>query len=146
MCSQHAAVRSVMGELPEQCPTDITVLDMEASIEHLTRGTVRHVDALIVVTEPYYRSLETTGRLVPAARELGLERTWVVANKIRNARDEAAVREYCRQRDFEIIGIVPYDDCVGEADHMNRALIDHAPTGPAAVKIGELAREIRKRL
>jgi CO dehydrogenase nickel-insertion accessory protein CooC1 len=70
-----------MGELPDQGSSDVTVLDMEASIEHLTRGTVRNVDVLLVVTEPYYRSLETTGRVVPLARELGLERVWVVANK-----------------------------------------------------------------
>src|SRR5437762_2621239 len=56
-----------MGELPTHQPDDVTVLDMEASIEHLTRGTVRNVDVLLVVTEPYYRSLETMGRTAPHA-------------------------------------------------------------------------------
>ena len=63
-----------MGELGQHRPADVTVLDMEASLEHLTRGTVRNVDVLLVVAEPYYRSPETAGRLVPLARELGLER------------------------------------------------------------------------
>ena len=61
-----------MGELPAQRPRDVTVLDMEASIEHLTRGTVRNVDVLLLVAEPYYRSLETLGRMAPLARELGV--------------------------------------------------------------------------
>ena len=89
-----------MGELPQQRPGDVTILDMEASIEHLTRGTVRNVDVLLVVTEPYYRSLETTARIVPLARELGLANVFVVGNKLRTERDAAAIREYCDRRGF----------------------------------------------
>ena len=67
-----------MGELPAHRPDDVTVLDMEASIEHLTRGTVRNTDVLLVVTEPYYRSLETRPDLptgfVPLAGVKRLER------------------------------------------------------------------------
>src|ERR671934_2347557 len=99
-----------MGELPSRQPEDVTILDMEASIEHLTRGTVRNVDALLVVTEPYYRSLETTGRIVPLARELGLERVWVVANKLRNDADEAAIQAFCARHALEVVGVVPFDE------------------------------------
>ncbi|MBA2454543.1 MAG: hypothetical protein H0V47_15340, partial [Chloroflexia bacterium] len=62
----------MVAELGSLRPDDVTVLDMEASIEHLTRGTVRDVEKLLIVTEPYFRSLETLGRTVPLARELGL--------------------------------------------------------------------------
>ena len=135
-----------MGELPAHRPDDVTILDMEASIEHLTRGTVRNVDALLVVTEPYYRSLETTGRLVPLARELGLERIWIVANKVRDDRDEAAIREYCARRGFEILGVVPFDENVSEADRLSRALIDHMPTAAAVLALEELADRLGERL
>ncbi|HEV7663581.1 MAG TPA: hypothetical protein VGQ62_08610 [Chloroflexota bacterium] len=128
-----------MGELPDQNSGDITLLDMEASIEHLTRGTVRNVDVLLVITEPYYRSLETAGRMVPLAHELGLKRVWVVANKIRSERDEAAIREYCSRRDFELVGVVPFDENITEADHQGRSLIDYAPTSTAVVAIQSLA-------
>ena len=135
-----------MGELPSQRPEDVTILDMEASIEHLTRGTVRNVDALLVVAEPYYRSLETTGRIVPLARELGLERVWVVANKVRNERDEAAIREYCARRGFEIVGVVPFDEAVAEADRLGRALIDERPTAAAVVAVDALTDILVDRL
>ena len=137
-------MRSVLGELPDQSSDEITVLDMEASIEHLTRGTVRTADVLLVVTEPYYRSLETTGRLVPLAHDLGLERVWVVANKVRDDRDEAAIREYCARRGFEIIGVVPFDASVTEADHVGRALIDFDPTSRAVKAVEALAETILK--
>jgi CO dehydrogenase maturation factor len=135
-----------MGELPVQRPNDITIVDMEASIEHLTRGTVRNVDALLVVTEPYFRALETAGRLVPLAHDLGLERVWVIANKVRGIRDEAAIREYCAGHDFEVIGVVPFDEAVTEADHAGQALIDHAPDSPAVAAIARVADTILDRL
>src|SRR5919201_2503839 len=128
-----------MGELPARRPDDITVLDMEASLEHLTRGTVRNVDALLVVTEPYYRSLETAGRLVPLARDLGLERIWVVANKVRTDRDEAAIREYCTRRGLELVAVVPFDPSVTEADNAGQAVLDYRPDTPAVTAIGTLA-------
>ena len=133
-----------MGERPSQ--GEVTILDMEASIEHLTRGTVRNADVLLVITEPYYRSLETTGRIVPLAHELGLERVWVVANKVRDDREEAAIREYCARRAFEIIGVVPFDTSVTEADHEGRALIDFAPTAAAVITVEALADTLGDRV
>ena len=134
-----------MGTLPAKEAEEVTILDMEASIEHLTRGTVCNVDALLVVTEPYYRSLETTGRMVPLAKELGLDRVWVVANKVRVERDETALREYCARRSFDIIGVVPYDEQVTEADRHGQALIDHAPTAAAVAAVEKIAAGILER-
>ena len=134
-----------MGELPDQASGEITVLDMEASIEHLTRGTVRNVDVLLVITEPYYRSLETAGRMVPLAQELGLERVWVVANKVRSERDEAAIREYCARREFDVIGVLPFDESVTEADRQGCSVIDYAPTAAAVVAVQALADVVMNR-
>jgi CO dehydrogenase maturation factor len=127
-------------------PADVTILDTEASIEHMTRGTVRTVDAVLLVTEPYYRSLETTGRLAPLARELGIPRVWAVANKLRSARDEEAVREYCERHGIEVVGAVPFDERVTEADNGGVALLDHAPDGSATVAIGKLVDLLEERL
>jgi CO dehydrogenase maturation factor len=134
-----------MGELPEQRPGDVTILDMEASIEHLTRGTVRNVDVLLVITEAYYRSLETTGRIVPLARDLGLANVFVIANKVRTERDAAAIREYCDRRGFPILSEVPFDENISEADQQGRALIDARPTAPAVTAIAQLADTLMDR-
>lgn len=134
-----------MGELPGPSSKEVTILDMEASIEHLTRGTVRNVDALLVVTEPYYRSLETAGRMVPLARELGLSRVWVVANKVRGERDEAAIQEYCARHGLDVLGVVPFDEAITEADRSGRSLIDCDPASAAVVAIETLADRVLER-
>jgi CO dehydrogenase maturation factor len=125
----------------------VTILDMEASIEHLTRGTVRTSDVLLLVTEPYYRALETMGRMAPLARELGIPFVLAVANKVRSERDEAAIREYAARRGIvEIAGVVPYDERVVEADRQGRAVIDVDPTAPAVVAISALAETLVERV
>jgi CO dehydrogenase maturation factor len=134
-----------MGELPAGQTREITVLDMEASIEHLTRGTVRNVDVLLVVTEPYYRSLETMGRIAPLAHELGVPLILGVANKVRTEQDEAAIREYAARRGIEIVGAVPYDESVLAADREGRALIDYALNAPAVLAASALADALKDR-
>ncbi|MBA2307193.1 MAG: hypothetical protein H0W86_03300 [Armatimonadetes bacterium] len=129
-----------MGELKGQPAETITVLDMEASIEHLTRGTLRNVDVLLVVTEPYYRSLETVGRTVPLAKELGLERVYVVANKVRTPEDTSAIEEYCRRHEYHLVGSVPFDDSITEADRKGKAVIDYDPSARSVQAVGEIAK------
>jgi CO dehydrogenase maturation factor len=138
-------VRGLIGEVGTQRPDDITIVDMEASIEHLTRGTVRTVDVLLLVAEPYYRSLQTLGRMDPLAKELGIPHVVAVANKVRNERDEAAIREYAQQHGVELVGVVPFDEAISEADHGGRALIDHDPDAASVQVLTEVARRLLDR-
>lgn len=117
----------------------MTVTDMEASIEHMSRATIRHVDAILMVTEPYFRSLETVGRMAPLARELGIERVWAVANKVRSTRDEEIIRSYCAEHGVELRAVVPWDEAIQEADREGRALMDYDPAAPAVEAVGGIA-------
>jgi CO dehydrogenase maturation factor len=133
-------VRSLLGELATGGTNEeVTITDMEASIEHMSRATIRHVEAMLIVTEPYYRSLETVGRIAPLARELGIEHIWAVANKVRSPRDEEILRSYCEDRGIEIGGIVPFDEAIQEADREGRALIDYEPEAEAVGAIERIA-------
>ncbi len=133
-------MRSLLGELATGGSNEeATVTDMEASIEHMSRATIRHVDAMLIVTEPYYRSLETVGRIAPLARELGIEHIWAVANKVRSPRDEEILRSYCAERGIEIGGVVPFDEAIQEADRAGRALLDYDPAAPAVGSIEQIA-------
>jgi CO dehydrogenase maturation factor len=119
-------VRGMLSQLMEQAD-QLTVVDMEASIEHMSRGTVRHTDVMLVVTEPYYRSLETTGRAAKLAQGLGIGKVYVVANKVRSPKDEEAIRRYCAERDLEIVAVFPYDDDVRQADNAGTPVLDYKP-------------------
>ncbi len=77
LCSAHATVAALLADLGDR-PRTVTIVDMEASPEHLSRGTTRYVDALLLVAEPYYRALETARRLAALATELPIPRVGVV--------------------------------------------------------------------
>ncbi len=133
-------MRGLLGELATGTNGEtMTITDMEASIEHMSRATVRHVDAMLLITEPYFRSLETVGRIAPLARELGIEHVWAVANKVRSPRDEAIIRSYCAEHGVELGAVVPWDEAIQEADREGRALMDYAPNSPAVVAVEGIA-------
>ena len=119
--------------------SDVTLLDMEASIEHLGRATPQGADVLLVVVEPYYRALETAGRIAPLARELGIPRLVAIANKLRDAEDARVIRDYCAAHALELGAEIPYDDAVREADRRGRALLDTAPESASVRAVRDLA-------
>lgn len=93
---------------------EVVVMDMEAGIEHLGRGTARSVDKLLVVVEPGRRSIDTAGHIRELAGEIGLNQLAIIGNKIRSPKDEEFLRTHLD--DFEFIGFIPYDDELIEAD------------------------------
>ena len=101
----HATVRSILGAQPASNET-ITISDMEAGLEHLSRSTTRGSDVMLVVAEPYYKSLETADRVNRLAADLEIDHVYVVANKIRSEADaQAKVMEMQATRYFGDKGI-----------------------------------------
>lgn len=112
---------------------------MEAGLEHLSRGTGKHVSRLVAVLEPYYRSMETARNVVALANELGIPDIVVVANKVRDNADRSAIGEFCQAHAMHLVGEVPYDGTLAEVERSGRAPIDAAPGSPAVMAIEALA-------
>ncbi|SMC22849.1 CO dehydrogenase maturation factor [Desulfacinum hydrothermale DSM 13146] len=93
---------------------EVVVMDMEAGIEHLGRGTSRAVNALIVVVEPGRRSIETALKVEQLAKDIGIDNLYVVGNKIRSDRDAAFLQD--QLPGYRFLGFVPYDEAIIEAD------------------------------
>ena len=115
------------------------ILDTEASPEHLSRGTARYADAMLVVVEPYFKSLETGRRMAVLGRDLGLDRVAVIANKVRDQRDRDAVNQFIARHGLELAGTVPFDDSFQAAERAGQAPLDVAPDSPAMEAIDALA-------
>lgn len=121
---------------------DISLLDMEASIEHLGRATPQGVDVLFVVVEPYYRALETASRIAPLARDLKIPRLITIANKVRDPEDSRVIRDFCTAHDLELGLELRYDEAVREADRQGKALIDAAPNAPTVTAVRAFAKTL----
>ena len=138
MCRTHATVRRMLGELVAG-GDDMTVVDMEAGLEHLSRGTTRSSDTMLVVAEPYFKSLETARRAYELAKELGIPRVFVVANKSRGPRDEEAIRTFCERNHLDLLAAVSFDDTVLEAELGGAAVLDVNAQTSSVVQIQRLA-------
>jgi CO dehydrogenase maturation factor len=100
------------------------------------------VDTLLIVAEPYFKSLETAHRSFLLARDLGIARIRMVANKIRTARDEDAVRDFAGRHGLDVAAVVPFDPAVTEADEAGAALIEHRPDAPSVAALRRLADQL----
>jgi CO dehydrogenase maturation factor len=121
ICPESTLLRALVTHIV-LARNEVVVMDMEAGIEHLGRGTARAVDKLIVVVEPGRRSIDTAGHIRQLASEIGLKNIAVVGNKIRGPKDEDYLRRHLP--DFTFLGFLPYEDALIEADLNGRAPFD----------------------
>lgn len=121
VCPEHTLVRTLLRHVLTR-RKECVLIDMEAGVEHFGRGTVEAVDLLIVVVEPGSRSFQTARQIERLARELGIARIAVVANKVDSAADEAFVRE--QARDFELLASLPTDPDIRASDRFGRCCYD----------------------
>lgn len=118
------------------------IVDMEAGLEHLSRGTGRHLSRFIAVLEPYYRSMETARRVTALATELGIPDVVALANKVRDEDDRRAIQEFCSTHGMRLIGEVPYDPTLLQSERSGIPPIEHQPPGPAVRAIRTLAERM----
>ncbi|MGD9162736.1 MAG: carbon monoxide dehydrogenase accessory protein CooC [Desulfobacteraceae bacterium] len=111
---------------------EAVVLDMEAGLEHLGRGTAMAVDRLIVVVEPGRRSVETAHHILQLADDIGIKKLSFVGNKIRSEKDKEFFSKY--MPDFDFLGYIPFAGEIIEADLEGRPPFEKDPAGLNAVK------------
>ena len=130
-CPEGALLEALVAHLLLKVD-EMVILDMEAGIEHLTRGTAKGVDKLIIVVEPTRKSVLTGYRVRDLALEIGLQNIGVVGNKIRNGKEKDFL--ISNMAGFEFLGFIPYDEGIAEAEITGLPLIDSSEKVMSEVK------------
>ena len=125
VCPEHVMLKSILSALTYR-KNDVVIMDMEAGLEHLGRGTAMNMDQFIVVIEPGARSVQTYHNVKRLANDLGVKRVRVVANKVRDERDEEFVKSAIPAED--LLGIIHYNSEVIDADRNGKSPYDYSPT------------------
>jgi CO dehydrogenase maturation factor len=112
-CPENVLLRSLLKHLIVD-RSEVVIVDMEAGIEHLTRGTAESVDVFIVVVEPGQRSLQTAKIVFEMAYGLGVRKVFVVANKVRGQEDIYFIKDNIKG--IEFLGSIPFNHAIMEAD------------------------------
>jgi CO dehydrogenase maturation factor len=126
ICPQSVLLKVLVSHLI-LARNEVVVLDMEAGLEHLGRGTARAVDKMIVVVEPGSRSIETARQIKRLSDELGIKNLLIVGNKIRSQRDRDFLLK--NMNNFSFLGFLPFNEDIIEADLDGRPPYEKDPEG-----------------
>ena len=131
VCPEHVMLKALLSALTYR-KDDVVIMDMEAGLEHLGRGTAANMDQFLVVVEPGARSVQTYGNVKRLAADLGVKRVRVVANKVRDERDEAYVRSVIPAEDF--LGRIHYTPEILDADRKGKSPYDFSRTAMEEIR------------
>ena len=136
-CPESALLRSLLSHLLLG-RSEVVIMDMDAGLEHLGRGTAKAVDAFIIVVEPGMRSIQTAEAIKRLAKDIGVERCYVVGSKTRDEAERRFILD--NLPGFEVVGFINYSPEIIEADRHGIGVFEAAP------KAVEEAREIKRKL
>ncbi|NOX21235.1 MAG: AAA family ATPase [Nitrospirae bacterium] len=136
-CPENVFLRRLLSHLVVE-RDEVVVVDMEAGIEHLTRGTAQGVDAFIVVVEPGQRSIQTAHQVAEMAEGLGVKRVYVVANKIHTPEDVEFIKKETGKMEF--LGAISFRAEIMQADIKGKPPYEISPE--TVEEVSEIKREL----
>ena len=132
VCPEHVMIKSILSSLTYR-KDDVVIMDMEAGLEHLARGTAANMDQFIVVVEPGARSIQTYQKVKQLAGDIGVTKVNVVANKVRGEEDKAYLSAHIPE--YALLGFLPYSADVIDADRNGESPFDYS---------AELVEEVKR--
>ena len=137
----HAAVAGV-SQMVGEAGDAVCIVDTDATVEQFLRVATIRADAILVVVEPYFTSLETGRRMTRLGKLQGYERVALLANKVRSEQEGQAVHDFAGEHGLEVAGLVPYDLRLPDAEWAQSAPLDFDPDAPSIAAIDELAQRL----
>jgi CO dehydrogenase maturation factor len=137
LCPEGAMLKSLLSHLVLS-RSEVVIMDMDAGVENLGRGTAKAVDAFIIVVEPGQRSFQTARAIQRLAKDLGVKKCYIVGSKTHDEDERRFISD--NLSDFEMLGFINYHPEVAEADRLGKSVFETAPAAVAEVK------DIKKKL
>ena len=113
-CPANSMVRTLLRHLLME-RDDMVILDMEAGVEHIGRGTAESVDMMLVVSDAHQQSLAIAGRIAAMAQDAGIPRVELVGNRVLDAGQEMVIGDFARAHALTVAGMIPFDPAVTRA-------------------------------
>ena len=140
-CPANAVIRALLRHLIV-ARDEAVVMDMEAGVEHMGRGTARHVDTMLIVADPGMKSLETTRKIYGLANEAGIKRVFLVGNKVATTRGQQSIKEFATRNRIPLLELIPYDDMLLKADMCGETPLKYADDSKSLATIHKLGERL----
>ena len=133
-CPAHSVIKALMRHLVVE-RDEFVILDMEAGIEHLGRGTAEHVDTLLVVSDANWKSRETASAIIRLARDSAIRDIRLAGNRIATPPEEEILRACAVENHVPLACLIPYDRDVADAGISGEAVRNTGIGAPAAIAL-----------
>jgi CO dehydrogenase maturation factor len=119
MCAPTAVIRALLRHLVVD-RGEAVVLDLEAGVEHIGRGTAREVDALLIVADSNLKSLEIAKHIHEMATVAGMQQLFLIGNRVMNKTQKKAIQDFADKNGITVLAFVPWDQQVIESDMLGK--------------------------
>jgi len=119
MCAPTAVIRALLRYLVVETD-EAVVMDLEAGVEHIGRGTARQVDVLLIVADSNFKSLEIAKHVYDLASEAGMKQLYLVGNRVMNVEQKDAIQNFADKNGLCVLDFIPFDTKITESDMMGK--------------------------
>jgi len=120
------------------------VIDNEAGLEHVSRGTLPHVDTMLLVSDCSRRGIQAVARIAEMIRDLDLKpaNLQLIVNRAPNGELNPGVLEEIRKHDLPLLGVLPQDELVYQYDCDGKPSSQVPDSSPVKVALHEIMRKL----
>jgi CO dehydrogenase maturation factor len=142
LCPENALIRTLLFNLLVK-RNEVIVVDFEAGLEHLGRGTAKGIDVMLVVTEPSQKSLDLCSKIIDLSKKLGVVNIFLIANKVLDESQLSAINDRIKSWEIPLYHSIPFDLEIGKADLNGNSPLDYNNKSEAIVSIGRLYDKLK---
>jgi CO dehydrogenase maturation factor len=124
MCAPTAVIRALLRYLVVETD-EAVVLDLEAGVEHIGRGTARQLDVLLIVADSNFKSLEIAKHIHNLATEAGMKQLYLVGSRVMNDEQKVAIQNFADKNGLQVLDFIPFDTKITESDMMGKTPLMH---------------------
>lgn len=141
-CPANAVIRALLQHLLVE-RNEVVVMDMEAGVEHMGRGTAKHVDILLIVTDSSFKSIETAKKIHDLAKQMGIKKIFIVGNKVGSSEADL-IKRSAVESGIPLLTLIPYDEKILEADVNGETPLKFADVSKGVATIREMGENLLK--
>ena len=121
------------------------VVDNEAGLEHISRGTLPHVDTMLLISDCSRRGVQAVGRIAEMIRELDLKpgEMKLIVNRAPNGELNPGVMEEINKYGLQLAGVLPQDDTVYTYDCEGKPSSQVPDTAPVKKALAAIMQELK---
>jgi len=142
-CAPNALVRALLSDLILN-RNEVIIIDFEAGLEHLGRGTSKGLDVMLIVTQSYKKSLDLSERILNLCKKMEMKNIFIVGNNLEDENSENVIYNWAKEHYVEVIITIPRDPKIEECEVKSKAPFDYAYNFPAVLKIKELYIKLKE--